>query len=305
MKQYIYSPAEAGLSAWPSGELRLEDIEVTTNPEEADVFVCPGNIRIFETTDGSGILSHEKLYRLPYLKGNEARTAFFDVSDNFRQPVMLPILFIKCDARDWFLNHDTGTIQMAWPVENYAECVDVPSGGFLYDVSSQAWMSTQTRIDAVKSCQYVGNLKCDVASYKDFTGYIYDKPEGIRRRAEFRRSMRESRIALCGESIPGVLPYRFFEALSAGRVPMLVSSGYVLPWESSIPYDDFILRCESRDASQVGLIIREFLSHTTDEKLIEMGRTGRVYWEALLNRDDWPRTMALAVQNKLRQMATS
>jgi hypothetical protein len=289
MKAYTYRPDEMGLAKWPEGELRLEGSIPVMDPEEADVFIVPGCLRLFNSIS---------LYVLPHFKGNESKHVVLDVSDDHINAIGTQAIIIRCNMREWMWEGDPNSIPFAWPVEDYAECVDLPADGFKYDVSSQAWMSSQTRIDAAESCQR-SSIKCDIASYKDFTGYIYYEPEGIRRRAEFRRSMRESRIMLCGESIKGVLPYRFFEAMSASRVPMLVSTGYVLPFEKEIPYDKFIMRCEASEANRVGSVIGDFLSKTSDEKLVEMGRMGRKYWLEFLNSADWPRTMAMAVKSKL------
>lgn len=351
-----------GLSEWPSGTLRLEGIEQTSNPSEADIFVCPGNIRIFEM--GSGILDPDKLNRLPYFAGNESRHVFFDVSDNFKQPVNLPIIFIRCDVRTWMLPHDQSTIQMAWPVGDFSkdiysilqvagkkrlnkrgtlvwqwnvtdvasmeeangiiegrkaedpsaaftvtkltESLTLPEGGFKFDVSAQIWDSSDVRIESAESCARHMGLKSDIARYRNFSGYLsnpehleYDPAEWVRRRQEFRRSMKESRVALCGESIPGVLPYRFFEAMSAGRVPLLIGSDYVLPFESDIPYKDFILTLPREQAHQAANTVRRFVMSHTDERIAEMGRYARKYWERYLNSADWPRLMAEAVQKKL------
>src|SRR6185295_14680353 len=67
MIQYIYSPAEAGVASWPEGLFRLE-CEATTNPDEADVFVCPGNLALFQ--------SGNDLKRLPFYAGRESRHVF-------------------------------------------------------------------------------------------------------------------------------------------------------------------------------------------------------------------------------------
>ncbi len=260
---------------------------------------------MFEAIPGSGTISLNKLYGLPYIPGNESRHAFFDVSDNFKTAVHLPILFIKCDARQWMLKDDPNTIQIAWPVEDYAECMEIPDGGFKYDVSFHGWLSTDARREASNACKMNVFLNCDIAQYSDFTGYIYHEPEGIRRRAEFRRSMRESRLALCPESIPGVLPYRFFEAMSAARIPLLVSSDYVLPFANEIPYDDFIIRVESRDAASAGVAALAYLDHKTDAEIIERGLEARHYWKKWLDCRDWPRTMAYGVQQKLKAQAVA
>lgn len=302
IRQYIYKPSEAGLTDWPPGELRLEGIEITTNSGEADVFVCPGNLRIFETTLGSGILDHDKLYRLPYLEGNESRTVFFDVSDNFKTPINLPIIFIRCDVRSWMLPHDPHTLQMAWPVDDFSDCIDLPSGGFRWDVSFQGWLSSDIRIQSSAACRNNSNLKCDIAEYTDFTGYCYHLPEGIRRRAEFRRSMKESRIALCPESIPGVFPYRFFEAMSAGRVPMLVGSDFVRPFEHLIPYHEFCIFVSRKNAHRADEAARNFLHDHTDEQIIEMGKLARKWWSRMLDARRWPELHAMAVRAKLKTL---
>ncbi len=291
MKQYIYSPREAGLEAWPSGELRLEGIEVTGNPEEADVFVCPGNLSLFQ--------DEGRLDVLPFMATHEERHVFMDVSDNFTTALRRKCMFIRCDVRSWMLKDDPNSIAFAWPVEDFAECVELPDGGFRFDVSFQGWLSTPARTGSSAAC--IGNpeLQSDIATYPDFCGYIYYQPEGIRRRAEFRRSMRESRVALCPESIPGVLPYRFFEAMSAGRIPLLVGSDYVLPFADEIPYDDFIIRCPAESAPIADQVALEFIRAHSDTAIIDKGLEARHYWRKYLNREDWPRTMAEAVLKRL------
>lgn len=298
MKQFVYKPAEAGLTEWPSGTLRLDGIEVTENPTEADVFVVPGNIRLFEKS--SGVLDIAKLNRLPYFKGNEHKTALFDVSDNFTQSVHLPILFIKCDARSWMLEHDTGTIQMAWPVEDYGQCVEVPEAGFKYDIGFHGWVSSLVRRTSVESCQKTEDLKIDIEGHKDFYGYLKDdNPEQHRRRCNFIRSLRESRLQLCGESIPGVFPYRYWETLSAGRVPLLIGSDFVFPFAEEIEYTRFTVMCPRFEAPNAGQIALDYVRTHTDEEIIETGKLARQAWLEFLDARRWPELMAKAVLKKL------
>lgn len=300
MKQFVYEAQHAGMASWPSGELRLEGIEVTENPQDADIFVCPGALSLFQV---DGVLQHDKLYQLPHLRGNEARHIVFDVSDNFTKPINLPLIFIRCDARDWMLKTDPNTIQMGWPVEDYAECVAPPVDGFKYDVSFQGWLSSDARIDSSNACKSNPELKSDIATYPDFTGYIYHEPEGVRRRAEFRRSMRESRVCLCPESIPGVLPYRFFEAMSAGRVPLLVSSDYVFPFQSEIPYKDFTLTCGRDYACEAGRVAQDFIGMYSDDEIAHMGRIARNWWERRLDSRHWPKLHTYAITQQLEARA--
>lgn len=289
--QYIYKATECGLAEWPSGTLRLDGIEVTEDPNAADVFVCPGPLLLFQNpTD---------LDRFPYIAGREERHIFFDCSDYDTIYTRKNCIFIRCNLKRFMLEAHPHSIAWPWPVDDFSAVVPVPESGFKFDVSFQGWISSEARRLSVASVINSG-LNVDVAQYSDFCGYIYETGEGKRRRKEFRRSMQESRIALCPESIPGCLPYRFYEAMSAARVPLLVGSDYNLPFTDEIPYSSFSIVCPRDRAETAGQVATEFLKSHTDEQIIEMGILARYWWKRLLDSRDWPQLHSYAVQNKLR-----
>ncbi len=302
VKQYVFKPSDLGRESWPSGELRLEGIEKTDDPSLADIFVLPASLTNF-------VGDPDALGRLPYIKGKEDRLVAFDVSDHETMfPAVRDAILIRCNTRPWYFNHHPNTISYAWPVQDFSDCVNVPETGFRYDVSFQGWLSSKARTDATRSCRENADLKCDIATYSDFAGYLtdtnsptYSPQEWDRRWNEHKRSMRESRVVLCPESIPGVFPYRFFEAMSAGRVPMLIGSNYVFPFASKIPFVEFVIQVPSDQASTAGAVASQFLRNHSDEQIIQMGRTARLFWKRWLDSADWPRTMAMAVREKLGQ----
>lgn len=293
IKAYTYKPSDIGIDQWPSGELRLTGVD-HVSPDQAEIFICPGPLHMFESV--------EALDRFPYMRGNETRHIFFDCSDNKTYFTGKSCIFLRCNLMNELLAADPNSVSIAWPVEDFSECIEPPLSGFKYDVSFHGWLSTATREVSSNSCKGNRDLKCDIAQYQNFCGYIYHEPEGIRRRGEFRRSMKESRLALCPESIPGVFPYRFFEAMSAGRIPVMVGSDYNLPFKDEIPYDSFCLFFERNEAAAVGLFLQEYLQHQTYEKIIRRGLLGRHYWERYLNREKWPEIMAYAVRKKLKEL---
>lgn len=298
MRQFIYEPQHVGLSQWPSGTLRLDGIEVTEDYRVADVFVCPGSLRLFEQS--SGVLDMRKLKELPHFEGNESRHVFFDVSDNFTMPTRLPIMFIRCDARSWMMPHDVNTIQMAWPVDDLGQCVEPPEDGLKYDIGFHGWVSSLVRRVSVESCLNTEGLKTDIEGHKDFYGYLRDiDPEQHRRRGNFLRSLKESRLQLCGESIEGVFPYRFWETLSAGRVPLLIGSDFVYPFADEIDYDQFTVKCPRIDAPAAGQIALDFVRGRTDEEILAMGKLARAAWVKFCDSRNWPQLHAYAVQKKL------
>lgn len=296
MNIYVYSPAEAGLVGdWPSGQLRL-DGTITTNPEQADVFVVPGALHMFRNP--------WELDRLAFMRGKESRHVFFHCSDD-ETKYGKECLFIRCNTRPWNLESDPNTISWPWPVEDYLECVDLPADGFKYDVSFQGWNWSDVRKASIASCGE-SKLKCDIAAYPNFSGYLtspdhptYDLKENDRRRREFRRSMKESRVALCPESIPGVFPYRFFEAMSAARMPVLVGSDFVFPFADEIPYKDFCLTVSRHNAGVTANYISALINEMPDSFFIECGKRARYYWDNYLNGAKWAALMTYAVEKAL------
>lgn len=313
MKQYIYSATECGLSEWPSGTLRLEGIPVTDNPAEADLFVYPGALHNLRPPD---------LDKLPYMKGNEIRHVFLHCSDD-EDLYGKPCLFIRRNLRPWNFRSDPNSIVWNWDVADLANitpaqlhppkgktvevpeylrnCVELPPDGFIYDVTFWGWNSSLVRKVSATSCRDNPKIKADIAIHPDFYGHKYEGTEiGHHYRKEFLRSLKESRMVLCPESIPGVLPYRFFEALSAGRYPLLICRNFSLPFADEIPYDDFISKIDIDMADEAGDVIAEIRSRHTDEVFVEKGQAARKYWLKYLTGD--PKTMTYAVLKKMKEL---
>lgn len=299
MLQYVYKAEEFGMDEWPAGDVLSLDtdyIPETQDPAEADIFVVPPALNNF--------MDPGDLAMLPYMAGKADRHVFLDVSEHFPPTAGWPCIFIRCALTSVCLEKAPNSIAWPWPVDDW--WVGRPSRAidFKYDLSFHGWMSRETRIRAVNA--FRDYELCDIAAYPEFTGYLlnpkhplYNKEEGERRKREYRRSMHESRIALCPESIPGVVPYRFYEAMSAGRVPLLVGSHYVLPAADKIPYDDFILRCPAEAPESAPHIVREYLQKTSDEQVEYAGRLARFYWAPWMIRVNWPKSMAMAVKDQL------
>lgn len=285
LKAYTYTPTDAGLEKWPDGILRLDGTQPVENPADADVFIYPGAIHDLKAAD---------LRRLPHFAAHPERHVFFHCADH-ETLYHAPSLFIRCNTRPWYFAKDPNTISWPWPVEDFSECMD-SSSGFKFDVSFHGWRWSKVRQQSVDSVM-VSGLNADLAEYPDFCGYIYDQPEGIRRRAAYRQSITYSRVALCPESISGVFPYRFFEAMSAARVPLLVGSGYVLPWQGAIPWESLVLTCS--DAGKAAEVAEAFIASHSDEQIIAQGLECRKWWESHLQRALWPSLMTQVVERKL------
>ena len=69
-------------------------------------------------------------------------------------------------------------------------------------------------------------------------------------RREYVENLRECDIALCVRGDANA-SQRFYEALSASRIPLFLDTDCVLPLEEVISYDDFMIRVPSREIADI------------------------------------------------------
>lgn len=305
MKIYTYD--ESVVSLFPyfkerSWEPKADYVKNINDPVEADYIICPIALHRFRSVDQS--LRIDKTFikgveELPYWKDYEYKHVFFDCSDFEVFLGGTSALLIRCNVRNFMLR-DKNTIPWFWPVEDLGDYVSIPEGGFKYEASFQGWLSTNTRKQSVNSCKNILGNRFNHKTFNDFYGLLSDKEEQKRRRKSFLKSQQESKILLAPQSIPGVFPYRFYEAMSSGRIPALFCTGYHLPFQNKIDWDKCTLRFDAEQANNAGNLIKNFLENTTEEKIIEMGKYGREMWYKWLNRDKQPELIAYVLNERLK-----
>ena len=298
LKVYYYKPEECpwkGKS--PKGPLpdgfKLAGTQEAA-PQSADVFVYPHDL-----------LEHrpEHLTLLPYFKGREKRHVFFGCSE-WPLAFGLPSIFIRCNYRLYMADTDEHTVAWPWPVEDFKEWVSPPKDGFRYDVTFHGRVTaSQVRQDVLRSCVEWSDLRCDFGAWKDFHGYIDDPKLLEKRKKEFLGSNRHSRLVLAPASIRGDVPYRFYEAMSQGRVPVHFGDRFVLPFGGMIPWDRFSLYFAEAEGKIAGRLIRDWLNSKTDDDILKMGMMGRSYWERYLAVEKWPEMFTMMVEKQLRIQA--
>jgi hypothetical protein len=307
MKIYTYKEEQIGM--YPKFQERPwepkgEGVEEVDSPEEADFIICPVALHRIKSKDPTRRIFEQAVpvERLPYWKNFESKHVFFDCSDFEVDLNGTSAMLIRCNLRDW-MKKDGQCVSWFWPVDDLEECVEVPSDGFKYDISFHGWLSTDTRKKSVESCKSVLGDKIDHKTFSNFFGHLpEDSPECIERRENFLNSIRQSKMLLCPQSIQGVFPYRFYEALSAGRIPLLLCTGFNLPFQSEIDWDKCIITAPAEQASNAGNIIKNFLETTSEEKQIEMMKYGRYIWKTWLNRDKQSELVAYTLRKKLGEI---
>lgn len=78
---------------------------------------------------------------------------------------------------------------------------------------------------------------------------------------------------------------RFYEALSLGRIPLLIDTDTPLPFEDLIKYDEFILRVDYRRINQLPEIVSNFYTKLTNEQFVAMQKKAREVYESFLSSE--------------------
>jgi hypothetical protein len=90
--------------------------------------------------------------------------------------------------------------------------------------------------------------------------FVGNEPDAIRlygkERGNFRAVMRRSVFTLCPAGY-GRWTYRLAEALMCNSIPVLMSDGYIKPFEPFIPWKDMVIDYPEKDFRKVGDFIRQ------------------------------------------------
>jgi len=284
---------------WPRFEwCAFAGFETTTNPHEADIFVVRQRL-IW--------LSREQVYGLRYLNSKTAhRHIFFDLGSDgdpkcFRDFPDIPAIFFRAAAGKAMMENTPTTIPWAWPVEDFSHYPLAPKHGFQYDVVFQGQVGSRPiGRRAVQQLKNTPQLNCHLMFTEGFYGHMSNGKRRIHLRNTYKDTLHHGRLSLNPANIPqGVVRYRFYEALSMGRVPIYVDDLGVFPFEDRIDYSRCVVKLAENDLPNIGGILVDWLMKHTDQDIIDMGRYGREMWKRWMDRSRWAEIIEEIVREKL------
>ena len=103
-------------------------------------------------------------------------------------------------------------------------------------------------------------------------------------RREYVENLRECDIALCVRGDANA-SQRFYEALSASRIPLFLDTDCVLPLEEVISYDDFMIRVPSREIADIAHRAQTWGVEGAATSFLEKGKKARQAFETHLRLD--------------------
>lgn len=139
------------------------------------------------------------------------------------------------------------------------------------------------RREAIRALQHQNQVTTNFiirSSYSGHSNTIEMDPETARK--EYRDNMLQSDLALVVKG-DGNFSYRFYEALSLGRVPLLIDTDCVLPCSDLLDYDAFILRIPFQNIDQLPQLVGEWWSRLTDEGFAAMQKKAREAYQEHLS----------------------
>jgi hypothetical protein len=235
------------------------------------------------------------LRSLPYFRQFEGKHIFC-LRETLSIPFYTTSFFFRTNVESSV--RDINAFAMPFFVEDFRNFVHYDLEKCSYDTSFVGYLgSSSIRFKLAKNIlQTKRNLRHMINVSGKFHGHL-DREIREQRRMLFVGSLKDSITILCPAGM-GKGSIRFFEAMSMGRIPVLISDDCMLPFEDEIDYSAFSLRINESDIEKAGDILSEWLGSHSSEELRNKCMTSRSVWENYL-RD---KTFAMRTFEKLHRL---
>lgn len=136
-------------------------------------------------------------------------------------------------------------------------------------VSFCGFFSNPIRKNCIETLKNNNQIQTNFIIRKNFWG---GSPHNQQVRTEYVKNMINSDFVLCARGA-GNFSYRFYEALSCGRIPIFVNTDCVLPCENKINWRDVCMFVEQPE--NINKVIHTYWNNLTNEKYQKMQNTIR------------------------------
>jgi hypothetical protein len=118
-------------------------------------------------------------------------------------------------------------------------------------------------------------------------------------RLEFVQNMLDSDYVLCARGF-GNFSYRLYEALSCGRIPLLVDTDSVLPFHESAPWRSVLVTIDLKSLRRAGEHLLAFHSSVSGQEFEELQLRCRAFWQQWLAPEAFFRLLAGQIRMAVR-----
>jgi len=304
MKAFVYSESEImRVSGFTPDQIErarvriIPQFEPTSNVDEADFFWFPIDLGHWEAYHGGVRAIWQGAQKLAHWQGNEARHVFYFCSDG-ADPVDIPSIMFRQSF--YTLTKDVNAVAWPYAVDDFGDLVTGDFDSLPYDVSFVgSRVSHKCRMESFDSMKDTPIIKTYLYDSKLHWGKIENTPVGMQWRVLFIESLGGSKMVLAPRG-GGLSSYRFFEAMSAGRVPILIADDWELPCKDLIEWDKCMIQIPESEARRAGPFLIKRLKGVGNRDLAEMGLSAYAAWRSYLSPDVWPEMMTWRIERLLR-----
>jgi hypothetical protein len=143
----------------------------------------------------------------------------------------------------------------------------------------------EVRTQFIVRTQYYGGAARD-------NGVVKDPAQLAMVRREYVQNLVDNDYALSLRGY-GNFSFRFFEAMSLGRVPLLIDTDCVLPFDFLHDYRDYCVIVPEARLGDAGRAVSEFHSRLSPQDFLDAQRRARDFWLKWLSPEGFFRNLAL------------
>jgi hypothetical protein len=133
----------------------------------------------------------------------------------------------------------------------------------------------------IRTLSASSKVRTNFVVHRQFYGTLSHR-DRVQQRHQFFENIVNSDYVLCVRGA-GNFSYRLYETLSCGRIPVLVDTDCVLPYDFFLNWKEFCVWVDHSEAGNIDQIVADFHQRLTDEEFHDLQRRCRQVWEDYLS----------------------
>jgi hypothetical protein len=105
-------------------------------------------------------------------------------------------------------------------------------------------------------------------------------------RIQFLDNMINNTFIICIRGA-GNFSYRLYESMMMGRIPIIIDSDQILPFEKVIDYKCFSFRIDFKESNNIINILKDISNKLSDNDIINMQKNSRNIWKEYMSPEGW------------------
>lgn len=252
--------------------------KIVDSPQNADFIIYPYLLdQVAYSRKDNPLYLYEYLKKLPYIKNFEQKHVFFMELDHDK-PFFNRAVCFRTNVNRQF--PDINAVVIPFYVDDFDFHGDFSD--FRYHTSFVGNINSHPirKIISESLKSYTGiNHLLDTTSYM----YYYNDYETQKKRLElYKESLKKSVTIICPRGY-GLSSLRFYESMSAGRIPVVIADGFVPPFENDIDYNSFCIFIPESKAAECPRLIHKWLTDTKPADIVAKCRASRYAFQTCLS----------------------